>query len=103
MNHHLQAGARHFTPVALPVRLASQYSNTALAHYRTPVRLDLSVGNDERFKEDVTACAKLLDEVKPAKVDYRFSAYRGENHDSVRFASFPAGLYWVYRPSPSIR
>ena len=68
-----------------------------------PVRLDLSVGDDEWLKADVTAFAKLLDEVKPANVDYRFTVYRGENHDSVRLASFPAGLYWVYRPSPSVR
>jgi hypothetical protein len=36
--------------------------------------------------------------LKPVGLDYRFTVYHGENHDSVRLVSFPAGLYWVYRP-----
>jgi hypothetical protein len=48
---------------------------------------------------DETSFAKLLDELKPASLDYRFTLYRGQNHDSVRLVSFPAGLYWVYRPT----
>jgi predicted alpha/beta superfamily hydrolase len=61
-----------------------------------PVRLDLSVGDDHDNTASVTAFAKLLDELKPAGLDYRFTVYRGENHNSVRLVSFPAGLYWVY-------
>ncbi len=44
------------------------------------------------------AFAKLLGELKPAGLDYRFTLYPGQNHSSVRLVSFPAGLYWVYRP-----
>ena len=64
-----------------------------------PVRLDLSVGTDNDFTDDTTAFAKLLDELKPANLDYRFTAYQGENHNSVRLASFAPGLYWIYRPA----
>lgn len=70
-----------------------------------PVRLDLSVGDDEHdvYGFDITAAtaafARKLDELKPASLDYRFTLYPGENHNSVRFASFPPGLYWVYRPA----
>ena len=68
-----------------------------------PVRLDLSVGDDEHdvSRLDITnatiAFAKLLDELKPAKLEYRLTIYPGENHNSVRLASFPSALYWVYR------
>ena len=64
-----------------------------------PVRLDLSVGDEENGIASVTAFAKILDELKPAGLDYRFTVYRGENHNSVRLVSFPAGLYWAYRPA----
>lgn len=70
-----------------------------------PVRLDLSVGNDEHevsgfdITTATTAFARKLDELKPANLTHRFTLYPGENHNSVRFASFPAGLYWVYRPA----
>jgi hypothetical protein len=63
-----------------------------------PVRLDLSAGDEGDNTASTTAFAKTLDELKPAGLDYRFTVYRGENHDSVRLVSFPAGLYWVYRP-----
>jgi uncharacterized protein len=67
-----------------------------------PVRLDLSAGNEgdleKMLLKDTTAFAKLLDGLKPAKLDYRFTVFPVENHNSVRFASFPPGLYWVYRP-----
>jgi predicted alpha/beta superfamily hydrolase len=66
----------------------------------TPVRLDLSVGGDEGLNNDVAAFAKLLDTMKPANLDYRFTIYPGENHDSVRLSSFPAAMYWVYRQLP---
>ena len=62
-----------------------------------PVRLDLSAGSDADVTEDVVAFAKLLDEIKPAGLDYRSTIYPGENHNSVRLVSFPRGLYWVYR------
>ncbi|HXT64026.1 MAG TPA: alpha/beta hydrolase-fold protein [Pyrinomonadaceae bacterium] len=61
------------------------------------VRLDLSVGGDERSRDDLAAFAKLLDTTKPANLDYRFTIYPGENHDSVRLSSFPAAMYWAYR------
>jgi len=62
------------------------------------VHLDLSVGSDDElgFAKTTTAFAHLLDELKPKGLDYRFTVYPGENHNSVRLASFPAGLYWVY-------
>jgi predicted alpha/beta superfamily hydrolase len=74
---------------------------TAFDHMKqlpASVRLDLSVGGDEGLHDDVTAFAKLLDFGKPANLDYRFTTYPGENHDSVRLSSFPAALYWIYRP-----
>jgi len=60
----------------------------------SPVRLDLSAGDEDEFgfATDTIAFAKLLDELKPAGLDYRFTVYRGENHNSVRLVSFPAGL-----------
>lgn len=70
-----------------------------------PVRLDLSVGDDEHavFGFDITsstlAFARLLDELKPANLEYRHTVYPGENHNSVRLASFPPALYWIYRPA----
>ena len=55
--------------------------------------LSQSKPNDVRFT------AKVLDDLKPARLDYRFTIYPGQNHNSVRLVSFPAGLYWVYRPA----
>ena len=75
------------------------FARDKLQALSSPVRLDLSVGGDESFREDNVAFAKLLDELKPTGLDYRFTLYPGENHNSVRLASFPAGLYWVYRGS----
>ena len=62
------------------------------------VRLDLSAGSDQDATDDTAAFAMLLDELKPG-LDYRFTRYPGENHNSVRLVSFPGGLYWVYRAS----
>ena len=65
------------------------------------VRLDLSTGDEDeeaKMRDQTRAFTDLLDQLKPAKLDYRFTVYSGENHTSVRFASFPSGLYWVYRP-----
>ena len=64
-----------------------------------PVRLDLSVGDEADNTESTKAFAKILDELKPPGLDYRFTVYRGGNHNSVRLVSFPAGLYWAYRPA----
>lgn len=68
----------------------------------SPVRLDLSVGTEApENPETVVAFAKLLDRIKPMGLDYRSTIYPGENHNSVRLASFPSGLYWVYRAAGS--
>jgi len=69
----------------------------------SPVRLELSAGDGDEleiaFADATKAFTKLLDELKPAGLEYRCTLYPGENHNSVRFASFPPGLYWVYRPA----
>ena len=76
----------------------------ALAEHRRPVRLDLSVGSADElgFAKPTTTFARILGQAKPAGLDYRFTVYQGENHNSVRMLSFPAGLYWVY-DQPKIR
>ena len=73
----------------------------ALRAVPAPVRLDLSVGSDDELglAKVATEFARVLDEIKPKNLDYRFTVYPGENHNSVRLVSFPAGLYWVYRAS----
>ncbi len=66
-----------------------------------PVRLDLSAGDEGELErqllKETTAFARLLDEVKLPNLQYRFTVYPGENHNSVRLASFPPALYWLYR------
>src|ERR1700690_2314992 len=81
-------------------RLLFSAARQKLRALPSPVRLDLSVGDEDEFgfAKDTIAFAKLLDELKPAGLNYRFTLYRGENHNSVRLVSFPAGLYWAYRP-----
>ncbi len=81
--------------------LIDKDARRALSAMSAPVRLDLSVGSDDElgFANTTTAFAQLLDKLKPKGLDYRFTVYPGENHNSVRLASFPAGLYWVYRPA----
>jgi len=79
-------------------RLLVKNARTKLRNLPGPVRLDISTGDDGDVTADATALAKALDEVKPPHLDYRFTVYHGESHNSVRLASFPAGLYWVYRP-----
>jgi len=73
-----------------------------LQRLATPVRLDLSAGDEGKLEQqllkETTAFARLLDELKPANLDYRFTVYPHENHNSVRYGSFPPALYWVYRP-----
>ncbi len=80
-------------------RLLLTAARDRLRKLPAPVRLDLSVGDDGDNTDSTTAFAKILDKRKPAGLDYRFTVYRGENHDSVRLVSFPAGLYWAYRPT----
>jgi uncharacterized protein len=79
----------------------SKDARRTLSALPASVRLDLSVGSDDElgFAKTTIAFAHLLDEMKPKGLDYRFIIYPGENHNSVRFVSFPAGLYWVYRPA----
>ena len=84
-------------------RLLFSAARQKLRELPSPVRLDISVGgkDDFGFDQDTIAFAKLLDELKPAGLDYRFTPYPDENHDSVRLVSLPEGLYWVYRaPQP---
>ena len=71
----------------------------ALRALPASVRLDLSVGSDDELglAKIATEFARVLDEIKPKGLDYRFTVYPEENHNSVRLVSFPAGLYWVYR------
>jgi len=71
----------------------------ALRALPASVRLDLSVGSEDELglAKIATEFARVLDEIKPKGLDYRFTLYPGENHNSVRLVSFPAGLYWVYR------
>jgi len=56
-----------------------------------------SAGAEGDVTEYATALAKTLDEMKPKGLNYKFSAYRGENHNSVRLVFFPPRLHWVYR------
>jgi predicted alpha/beta superfamily hydrolase len=81
--------------------LIDKEARRALSEMRAPVRLDLSVGSDDElgFAKTTTAFARLLDKLKPKALDYRFTVYPDENHNSVRLVSLPAGLYWVYRPA----
>jgi predicted alpha/beta superfamily hydrolase len=79
--------------------LLSDAARTKLGKLPANVRLDISVGDAGDDTAGATALATLLKKVKPAHLDYRFTVYHGENHNSVRLVSFPAGLYWVYRPN----
>jgi predicted alpha/beta superfamily hydrolase len=80
-------------------RLLLTAARDRLRRLSTPVRLDLSVADESDNTDSTAAFAKILDQLKPAGLDYRFTVYRGENHNSVRLVSFPAGLYWAYRPA----
>lgn len=79
-------------------------ARAALKNLTTPVRLDLSAGDEpDVYGHDITggttAFAALLDELKPANLEHRYTHFPGENHNSIRPVSFPHGLYWVYRAS----
>jgi predicted alpha/beta superfamily hydrolase len=89
------------SPALSPDNVVSKDASRALRALPAPVRLYLSVGSDDElgFTETTTALARILDNLKPKGLDYRFTLYPGQNHNSVRLVSFPAGLYWVYRAS----
>lgn len=72
-------------------------ARTKLRNLPGPVRLDISAGDAGDVTDSAAALARALDVLKPKRLDYRFTVYHGENHNSVRLVSFPAGLYWVYR------
>lgn len=80
-------------------RMLLTAARTRLRSLPSHLRLDLSVGDDGDNTDDTTAFVKLLDQLKPAGLEYRFTVYPGQNHNSVRLVSLPAGLYWVYRGS----
>jgi predicted alpha/beta superfamily hydrolase len=87
------------SPALQPDDVILKEASRALRALPAKVRLDLSVGSDDElgFTQTTTEFARVLDELKPKGLDYRFTLYPGENHNSVRLVSFPAGLYWVYR------
>jgi predicted alpha/beta superfamily hydrolase len=87
------------SPALSPDNVVSKEASRALRALPPAVRLDLSVGSEDElgFTETTTALARILDNLKPKGLDYRFTLYPGQNHNSVRLVSFPAGLYWVYR------
>ena len=98
-----------FQRIAAASPVAGWDSNQLFARARahlpdlpSSVRLDLSAGDEGALEKqllaETAAFVKLLDELKPAKLDYRFTVFPGENHNSVRLASFPPALYWLYRP-----
>ena len=68
---------------------------------RFRTRIDFSYGSeekgDEEGQEHVRPFFRALDAIRPAGLDYRFTIYPGENHNSVRPYSFSSGLAWVYR------
>lgn len=72
------------------------FQPSKLKNFDPPVRLDLSVESEPRFRGDVVAFAALLDELKPSGLTYRMTIYEGESHNSVRLPAIPSGLYWVY-------
>ena len=90
---------------ASPARLAENREIVAsldrMGASGTSVRLDVSMGEEEPGVAGVAAFASRLDQAKLPNVAHRFTVYLGENHNSVRLASFPSGLYWVYRPAGS--
>jgi predicted alpha/beta superfamily hydrolase len=81
--------------------LMDKDARRALRAMSSQVRLDLSVGSDDElgFTKTTAVFAQFLDELKPKGLDYRFTVYPGENHNSVRLVSLPSGLYWVYGPA----
>lgn len=60
-----------------------------------PVRLDLSAA-DAKDVTGVPEFEELLTSIGTGRLVHRLTIYPGENHNSIRTFSFPAGLYWVY-------
>ncbi len=87
------------SPAMAPDSVIFSDARRTLRALPAPVRLELSVGSEDEFglAKIATEFARALDEIKPKNLDYRFTLYPGENHNSVRLISFPASLYWVYR------
>ena len=79
-------------------RLLFKVIKSEMRRLPQPGRLDLSVGDEGDTTADVAALAKLLDEMKVANLDYRFTHLSGEKPNSVRHVSILQGLIWVYRP-----
>lgn len=84
-------------------RLLFARARAQLKSLPRPVRLDLSAGDEpDVYGHDITgdtaAFAQLLNELKVPQLEHRYTHFPGENHNSIRLASFPPGLYWVYRP-----
>lgn len=75
-------------------RFIFQEAREKLKTIDVPVRLDLSAGDDD--VKGVPEFEALLTEIGTGKLVHRFTLYPGQNHNSVRTLSFPAGLYWVY-------
>ena len=62
-------------------------------------RIDFSYGSEELGEEKLESVQPFfwtLEALKPEGLDYRFTIYPGENHNSVRPNSFSGGLAWVY-------
>jgi predicted alpha/beta superfamily hydrolase len=76
--------------------LLIQRARAGLKALPSPVRLDLSTGTDHDYLRETRALARVLEDLKPANLTFRITEFPGENHNSVRLASFPNGLYWVY-------
>ena len=70
-------------------------SRETLKDLSYPVRIDLSAA-DAHDVTGVPEFEQLLTSLGTGKLVHRFTLYRGENHNSIRTLSFPAGLYWVY-------
>ncbi len=83
------------------------FSEEKLKNITSPVRLDLSAGDEEvatptSIAPETRNFYELLNKIKPPNLEYRLTVYKGENHNSVRLSSFPSGLYWVYQ-SPAVK
>jgi predicted alpha/beta superfamily hydrolase len=89
------------SPALAPFREAL-FSVEKLKNMKSPVRLDLSAGDQDDVTTETRDFYDVLNKIKPEKLEYRLTIYKGENHNSVRLSSFPSGLYWVYQ-SPATK
>lgn len=85
------------SPAWLPDNAEVIASLESLRSGGAPVRLDISIGEEEPGVANVAAFAARLDQARLPNLTHRFTVYQGENHNSVRLASIPNGLYWLYR------